>query len=88
MQKFVKFNDVAESYILIVRLQHTFTNFMVLSPDDQLERYRQNISKIHFTLSEKLWPAYLKLWPEMYEKEALGKTRDLSSVKKLFSPVF
>lgn len=41
-----------------------------------------------FTLSKKLWPAYLKLWPEMYEKEALGKTRDLSSVKKLFSPVF
>lgn len=47
MQKFVEFNDVAESYILIVRLQHTFTNFMVLSPDDQLERFRQNISKIH-----------------------------------------
>lgn len=43
---------------------------------------------LRFTLSEKLWPAYLKLWPEMYEKEVLGKTQDLSSVKKLFSPVF
>lgn len=86
MQKFVKFNDVAESYILIV-------DYNILLPISWCSLPMTNLKDVgktflRFTLSEKLWPAYLKLWPEMYEKEALGKTRDLSSVKKLFSPVF